>query len=342
MRRHIIKSWELFRIDIQRTLKSKPATLLMMALIILPCLYCWFNVWALWDPYSNTGDLKVAVYSDDQAVNLKGEKIEIGKNLISNLKKNKKLGWVFTDSKEQLDHGVKSGKYYAGIYIPKSFSKDIMSFASGEIKKPTLVYSVNQKINAVAPKLTESGATTLQNTISDEFIGTISKTVATVLNKSGVELENNLPMLRRLSSLLELTDQNRDELQGIMDKVQVANTLIPDLNNKLNEVNNMYGYIPELNADAQKIVNLNNFLPLVDEGGTAVKKLQTKIPEIKSAGSQINTIDNDFSQISNLMDSSITQVDNGIKVINQVENVMPDVTKLGNDAETAKAHKGIR
>ncbi|WP_268872430.1 YhgE/Pip domain-containing protein [Companilactobacillus nodensis] len=319
----------------QRTLKSKPATLLMMALIILPCLYCWFNVWALWDPYSNTGDLKVAVYSDDQAVNLKGEKIEIGKNLISNLKKNKKLGWVFTDSKEQLDHGVKSGKYYAGIYIPKSFSKDIMSFASGEIKKPTLVYSVNQKINAVAPKLTESGATTLQNTISDEFIGTISKTVATVLNKSGVELENNLPMLRRLSSLLELTDQNRDELQGIMDKVQVANTLIPDLNNKLNEVNNMYGYIPELNADAQKIVNLNNFLPLVDEGGTAVKKLQTKIPEIKSAGSQINTIDNDFSQISNLMDSSITQVDNGIKVINQVENVMPDVTKLGNDAETA-------
>jgi Predicted membrane protein len=82
-----IKAWELFRLDIKRTLQSKPATLLMLALIILPCLYCWFNVWALWDPYSNTSDLKVAVYSDDQSVKLEGQKIEIGDQLIDNLKR---------------------------------------------------------------------------------------------------------------------------------------------------------------------------------------------------------------------------------------------------------------
>jgi YhgE/Pip N-terminal domain len=121
-----IKAWELFRLDIKRTLQSKPATLLMLALIILPCLYCWFNVWALWDPYSNTGNLKVAVYSDDQSVELEGQKIEIGDQLIANLKKNHKLGWTFVDSKKQLDQGVKDGSYYAGIYVPKNFSKDIL------------------------------------------------------------------------------------------------------------------------------------------------------------------------------------------------------------------------
>lgn len=330
-----IKAWELFRLDIKRTLQSKPATLLMLALIILPCLYCWFNVWALWDPYSNTSDLKVAVYSDDQSVKLEGQKIEIGDQLIDNLKKNHKLGWTFVDSKKQLDQGVKDGSYYAGIYIPKNFSKDIVSFLSGNIKKPSLVFKVNQKINAIAPKLTETGATTLQNTISDEFIGTISKTVTKALNKSGVDIEHNLPMLRRLSSLLITTDDNLPELQDIMDKVQQANTIVPNLNQKLQQVNDMYGYMPLLNQDAQKLVNLNNFLPLADAGGTAAKDLQTKIPQIQSAGSQVNEIDNDFGKISNLMDNSITQVENGIEVINKVQNVMPDIQQLGQDAENA-------
>ncbi|WP_223876486.1 YhgE/Pip domain-containing protein [Companilactobacillus huachuanensis] len=330
-----IKAWELFRLDIKRTLQSKPATLLMLALIILPCLYCWFNVWALWDPYSNTSDLKVAVYSDDQSVKLEGQKIEIGDQLIDNLKKNHKLGWTFVDSKKQLDQGVKDGSYYAGIYIPKNFSKDIVSFLSGNIKKPSLVFKVNQKINAIAPKLTETGATTLQNTISDEFIGTISKTVTKVLNKSGVDIEHNLPMLRRLSTLLVTTDDNLPELQDIMDKVQKANTIVPNLNQKLQQVNDMYGYMPLLNQDAQKIVNLNNFLPLADAGGTAAKDLKTKIPEIQSAGSQVNEIDNDFGKISSLMDTSITQVENGIQVINKVQNVMPDIQQLGQDAENA-------
>jgi YhgE/Pip N-terminal domain len=179
-----IKAWELFKLDLKRTLKSKPATLLMLALVILPCLYCWFNVWALWDPYSNTSGLKVAVYSADTPVEVQGQKIEIGDQLIDNLKKNHKLGWTFVNSKEELDQGVKDGSYYAGIYIPKTFSKDIISFLSGTIKKPKLVFKVNQKINAIAPKLTETGATTLQNTISSEFVGTISKTITQALNKS--------------------------------------------------------------------------------------------------------------------------------------------------------------
>ncbi|MQS75444.1 YhgE/Pip domain-containing protein [Lactobacillus halodurans] len=330
-----MKAWELFKLDLKRTLQSKPATLLMLAMIILPCLYCWFNVWALWDPYSNTSDLKVAVYSDDQSVELEGQKIEIGDQLIDNLKKNHKLGWTFVDSKAQLDKGVKDGSYYASIYVPKNFSKDIVSFLSGNIKKPKLVFSVNQKINAIAPKLTETGATTLQGTISDEFIGTISKTITKVLNKSGVDIQHNLPMLRRLSSLLTTSDDNLPELQNIMDKVQKANTVVPNLNQKLQQANNMYGYLPLLNSDAQKLVNLNNFLPLVDSGGTAAKQLQNKIPEIQSAGSQISQVDNDFGQISNLMDSSISQVKNGIEVVNKVQAVVPDIQKLGEDAQNA-------
>ncbi|KAE9565402.1 phage infection protein [Companilactobacillus paralimentarius] len=304
-------------------------------MVILPCLYCWFNVWALWDPYSNTSGLKVAVYSDDAPVEVQGQKIEIGDQLIDNLKKNHKLGWTFVNSKKELDQGVKDGSYYAGIYIPKTFSKDIISFLSGTIKKPKLVFKVNQKINAIAPKLTQSGATTLQNTISSEFVGTISKTITQALNKSGMDIKDNLPMLRRFESLLVTTDDNLPELQDIMDKVQKANTLVPNLNQKLNQVNDMYGYLPLLNEDANKLVNVNNILPLADVGGTAAKQLKNKIPEIQNAGTQINEVDTDFGKISSLMSSSITQVQNGLEVIQKVQNVMPEVQKLGEDAKNA-------
>src|SRR5699024_2982415 len=163
----------------------------------------------------------------------------------------------------------------------------------------------------------------------------INRTITTVLNKSGVYIQHSLPMLIRLSSLLVTTDDNLHALQNIMDKVQYANTMVPNLNNKLQQVNDMYGYLPLLNQDAQKLTNINNFLPLADAGGTAAKDLQTKIPEIQSAGSQINEIDGDFGQISNLMATSIDQVKNGIQVLTKVQNVIPDIQQLGEDAQNA-------
>lgn len=95
------KTFELFRLDWRRILKSPIALLLIIALIIIPSLYAWFNIWALWDPYSKTQDLKVAVYSADQSVVIADKKVEIGAELISQLKKNDKLGWQFTSSKKK-------------------------------------------------------------------------------------------------------------------------------------------------------------------------------------------------------------------------------------------------
>ncbi|BAK22064.1 phage infection protein [Melissococcus plutonius ATCC 35311] len=137
--RHINNSFKLFKLDWQRVFKNPIATLLIIALLIIPSLYAWFNIGALWDPYGNTSELPIAIYSDDQTVSLKEKKINIGDEVLKNLHKNKQLGWRFVDSKKVLDDGVKSRKYYAGIYLPREFSKDLMSFVSGDIK--------NQKLN---------------------------------------------------------------------------------------------------------------------------------------------------------------------------------------------------
>jgi putative membrane protein len=172
---------ELYRLDWTRIFKNKLTFVLMIALMFIPSLYAWFNIAALWDPYSNTGDIKIAVYSDDQTATVMDEEVNIGDTILENLKDNDSLGWQFVDSKEELDKGVRSGKYYAGIYLPKTFSENLLSFVKGDIKNPEIEYSVNQKINAIAPKISDKGAGTIKDTISDEFVATVSKTLTYLL-----------------------------------------------------------------------------------------------------------------------------------------------------------------
>src|SRR5699024_5707464 len=161
---------ELYKLDWKRIFHNKLTFLLVIALMIIPSLYAWFNIAALWDPYSNTGDLKIAVYSADQPATFQEKEINIGKELSQSLEKNQQLDWTFVDSKKELTKGVKKGKYYAGIYIPKDFSKNLLSFVQGDIKKPTIEYRVNEKINAIAPKITDKGASALQEQITQEFM----------------------------------------------------------------------------------------------------------------------------------------------------------------------------
>ena len=135
---------KLVALDWKRIFKSPLAFLLIAALVVIPSLYCWFNVWALWDPYSNTQDLKVAVYSADQPATFRNQKVAVGDELMDQLKDNKQLGWRFVDSKQAVQKGVRSGKYYAGVVVPKNFSKDLLSFVDGKIHKPKLDYYGSQ------------------------------------------------------------------------------------------------------------------------------------------------------------------------------------------------------
>ena len=52
-------------------------------------------------------------------------KINMGDTVISSLRANEQMDWVFTDKKKAVE-GVRSGKYYAAIVIPKAFSLSLI------------------------------------------------------------------------------------------------------------------------------------------------------------------------------------------------------------------------
>ena len=174
--------WKIFQRDMMRIRKNVIALVVIVGISVVPCLYAWFNIAASWDPYSNTGNLKVAVASVDEGYegSLIPLEINIGDQVLSALRENTQMEWVFT-TKDKATAGVKSGKYYAAIVIPKDFSNKMMSVFSENVEKPEITYYSNAKENAIAPKVTDKGASAVQRQVNQVFIETISDTTLTVL-----------------------------------------------------------------------------------------------------------------------------------------------------------------
>ena len=104
--------WKIFTGDLKRIQKNAIAWIVILGLSVVPSLYAWFNIAASWDPYSNTGSLKVAVANTDKGYegDLLPLNINMGEQVISGLRENNQLKWVFTTKKKAVE-GVKSGKY---------------------------------------------------------------------------------------------------------------------------------------------------------------------------------------------------------------------------------------
>ncbi len=168
---------EIYIRDVKRVAHNWVAVVVVLGITVLPALYAWFNVAANMDPYSNTGNIKVGVVNSDKgATSEKTGDINIGDMVVEKLKKNDKLGWEFV-SEEKADKGIKSGSYYATLVIPEDFSEDMLAFLNGSIGKPTIAYNVNEKKNAIAPLVTNAGATTLQRQINEAFVKAVSEAV---------------------------------------------------------------------------------------------------------------------------------------------------------------------
>lgn len=323
----------LYLLDWKRIFKNPVATLLIIAIMIIPSLYAWFNIKALWDPYGNTGELPIAVYSADKPAEFEGQEVAIGKEVLKSLHENKDLGWQFVDSKKELEDGVRSGEYYAGIYLPENFSEDLLSFTSGDIKKPEIEYTVNEKINAIAPKITDKGASTIQSQISSEFIRTASETLLKVFNEIGYDIDTNLVSINKVKSMILSTDENLDTIDGYTQQVLDLQKQLPDIKDKLAKANEFVDYLPEVDEMGQKVVELNDKMPELKEQAKIILDLQQKIPEIQDAGRQIAEIDNDFSSIEETMNQGIEEAKQGLTIIQQVQDILPDVKNLESKAK---------
>ena len=298
--------WKIFQRDMMRVRNNVIALVVIIGISVVPCLYAWFNIAASWDPYSNTGNLKVAVASVDEGYegSLIPIEINIGDKVLSALRENTQMEWVFT-TEEKATSGVKSGKYYAAIVIPKDFSNKMMSVFSEKVEKPEITYYSNAKENAIAPKVTDKGAGAVQRQVNEVFIETVSDTTLTVL-----------------------------QAVSNMTQASGAETIVGNLNTNLNQIAGdltasagLLESFSDMTGSAQKLLN------------STTEFLQTVQQQTKESRQTFQETSKTFSGLDDSMDAAADSVGTALKSAENVYDQMDQVISGAFSDESADAQQ---
>lgn len=227
----MITIFRVFLSDVKRLRSNVVAIVIIMGLSIIPALYAWFNIMSNWDPYgtSATSQMKVAVCSQDSGVEIGSLSLNVGDEVITGLKENMTIGWVFTASKDEALEGVNSGDYYAALIVPESFTTDFISFLGGDPKNPTIAYYENSKKNAIATKITGKAKTAVQEQVNQKVISTLTE----VLTESGKILaendENGVDIVVSTADQLDELDSSLQTYVNILNTFSLVTASASDL-----------------------------------------------------------------------------------------------------------------
>ena len=235
------KSFQIFKRDLGRLFRNRAAVLILVGISVLPSLYAWFNIAASMDPYGNTKGIQVAIANEDKGADSEQMSLDAGQNIVDNLKKNDQLGWKFVDAKEA-KKGVRSGKYYAAIVISDNFSESLLSILSGDIKQPELDYYINEKKNAIAPKITDTGAGTIQQEINDTFSSVAAESISKLLSEKAGDIagrvtEGNSSLIRAVAETRKNLEEYNKVLENFQKTVDKSDEVIQNAVKTLDQVN---------------------------------------------------------------------------------------------------------
>lgn len=315
-------TFEIFKKDLKNIFTNYGALIVVVALCLLPSLYAWFNIEASWDPYaeSATSGIKVGVVNKDLGTTLNGKDINVGNTVVEGLKDNKQMGWQFV-SEEEANQMVEEGKYYAMLTIPENFSKNLTSIVTDNIEKGEIIYTVNEKINAIAPKLTDKGATAIQEKISKEIVNTVSDTIFGLANDVGIELENQIPKITTIyNSLLDV----QGNFGKINDTVNLASQGAGQLKTLVTGIQEDIPMIKETVENAQKLSGeVKEFL------SASKSSLNNIAPIIKNDIKILNEISNDVSKYTNaLIDEINAGSENAPAMIESLLKKLNSINKI--------------
>ena len=266
------------------------------------------------DPYAHTEGVKIAVVNCDAGVTQEpvGE-LHAGDKIIENLQDNHSLGWTFVDREEAIA-GVQAGDYYAALVIPEDFSRRMVSVLTGEIQSPEIEYYLNEKKNAIAPKVTDTGATTIQQQINTTFVEIASEAVAEsmeeMLQDAGAGSgQTEADMLAELEQTQQELAAQQALLQGLLEDMDRHSVLFRDAGDTLNRVTET-----------------------AEQSADAIEAAMDSLDRLRSYSNRFST-----AAADSLLDARRVMSDLNYEVSRDMSTLNRDVTTLQNEVNSLTA-----
>ena len=350
--------WRLFTGDLKRLGHNVITVIIVLGLVAIPSLFSWYNLIACWNVFDNTGNLKVAVANSDEGYksDLVPLEINVGEQVVSALRANDQLKWTITDEEDAID-GARSGRYYAAVVIPSSFSRDMMTFYSDDVEHAKITYYTNEKKNAIAPKVTDQGADGVSAQVNTVFAETLSE-VALGIATTLADYAENSDMGGRIGELAV----HIDDVGSTMDKASSvltmyssvlgsAQSLVDDSSALLGQVKNEADGVKDSVSDIKAAAG-----DVGDAIGTSASALSTAIEQsAASYGAVVDSVDAAFDSASSLASSSASQLTsaasrvdgqigdyrNIIEHLESLKPLLPSAAQSAVDTMTARLNASI-
>lgn len=300
----------------------------------VPALYAWFNIVGFWNPYSQTSHIRVAVANEDEgATKEQIGTVNVGAMLQTQLKENDQLGWHFVSADEARAE-VERGDSYAAFVIPASFSRDLTGIVDGTYVKPNIQYYVNEKNNAVAPKITGAGATALDRQINSAFVSTVAKVLSEKASEAGISIANNADQKRsdvsasvseasaKLDSASQTLDGMGDKIDAAKASVASARTTLSDLDSAASQLSTSLDQADQLVSDSR--TSLASFS---SQMGGALDGLSSNASSaLAGVSANAGTLDGAVQGASGRVGGLLTE---GTSINDSVGDVLAELNALG-------------
>ena len=300
----------------------------------VPALYAWFNIVGFWDPYAHTSQIRVAVANEDEGATKDGlGTVNVGALLSNQLRQNDQLGWHFVSADEARSE-VEHGESYAAFVIPASFSSDLTGIVDGTYVKPNIQYYVNEKNNAVAPKITGAGATALDRQINSAFVSTVAKVLSEKASEAGVSIADNTDQKRsdvsasvseasaKLGSASQTLDGMGAKIDATKASVASARSTLSDLDAAASELSTSLDQADQLVSDSR--TSLASFSSQM--GGALDGLSSNAASALAGVSANAGTLDGAVQGASGRVGGLLTE---GTSINNSVGDVLAELNALG-------------
>jgi putative membrane protein len=342
-------------------IKNPVALLIVLGLCIIPSLYAWVNIKACWDPYENTSTIPVAIVNNDKGASFKGKSLNMGAQIVTNLKANHKIGWIFVNSKDA-NMGIVDGTYNALIEIPDNFTSSFTSILTNKPKRPEIIYKVDTKANPVAGKITGIAKDTLTDQITTGFISTVNKTIFSSLNEVGNDASKNKDNILKLKDNIINVNNNMDfitaSLESISGNSNNLTTFLSKIKSNMPDVDNSLSIISESNDQNKNILqqtqntlnnSFNNMQLNLNSAEVSIYRIQALVNSINTnfSASNLSAI---YSSISNInmelenLNNSISSAIDFLQKINtttsnaDIANIITSLKNIQNSISSEKSN----
>lgn len=289
---------KIFLTDLKHLCSSFFVLVIAGGVAIIPALYAWMNIYSNWDPYGNTGNIKMAIVSNDEGYrDDTGEFHNTGSQVLESMKDNTAINWQFPKTEKEAIDGVKDGKYYGALVIPKGFTNSMYNVFLENVDRPSITFYQNQKMNPVANKITDTVVEKVQTNINNQFIGVLTETVFQDANHISEDLKKDGGFDEIMGHMTEVRDEMK-QYQVMINKIVSSNAALTKA-------------IDSADREVSQIgKNAENTAKALDHSADNISKTELTLDSYaNNVNASLNTVQTTLGNMAAVMDSAVLSGD---------------------------------